>query len=513
YCTMVFLEVDYTPLPAKIEDTRTVGSQILRLRRLSPRTVTQTAPLWFLDAELLTDYALTHFAFPAADGGGAGTTKWQRRLMRLLRTELDMESMTLKATGFDLRHYLLTFWDIGQSKISAAANADGIARLSPGSTRTFSRSSKAWIPDPGDGRIVQVAEDEEKLGEDGEILEAAASNYVKNSAFKDGVASNWSAIASGTVAAETTDVLYDTDVTAQACKVSGNSGDGLQQTATNTVADNVLFFSYDFKGDAHDWDLQESGGNWWNDSTKSWGGSRPGNSQAASSTAYTRVTSEVITTPGASKTIAVQFRLTGSTTEIKVGHVQIEQGRWASSRIVTSGSTVTRSADSLKMSNNSGARVFPAGLGTLLVEVVPSWSSGNLATGDGKVIASVEYDANNYDQFMYWPTTGVWLMKRVIATSDYYATKTATATAGTSVKLGFRWISDEGEHGLTNYAISVFVDGTKGTDGLPGGAPTPPGSMDMYIGKNSAATWHFDGAIRRMEITPQALSDEEIARF
>jgi hypothetical protein len=512
-CTMLFLEVDYTPLPAQISDTRTVGSQILRLRKQSPRTVTQTAPLSFLDTELLSDYALTHFAFPAADGGGAGTATWERRLMRLLRTELDLESMRLKATGFDLRPYLVSFWDIGQSKISAAANADGIARLDPGATRTFSRSSKAWIPDPGDGRIVQVAEDEEKYAENGMLIEGAASNYVKNSAFKDGVGSNWSAIASGTVASETDDVLFDTDVTAQAASVTGSSGDGIQQTATNTVANDVLMFSYDFMGDAHTWDLQESGGQWWNDGGGgAWQGSRPGNSQAASSSNYTRVYSNVITAPGASKTIAVEFRLTGATTEIILGHVQIEQNRWASSRIVTSSSTITRAADALYVSNDAGARTWNREYGSFKCQIIPNWNSADLAAGTTKSIIQIYYGATDYDAIYYWSTEGRWYFHRRVSSSNYYAYSVNSVIRGTTYDMGARWTSDEGELGLTDYTHSIFVDGVKGTDGTCGGSPPAAASANFNIGRFDAASYYADASIRYLDAVPAVLSDEEMAR-
>ncbi len=128
------------------------------------------------------------------------------------------------------------------------------------------------------------------------------------------------------------------------------------------------------------------------------------------------------------------------------------------------------------------------------------------------VVFQAYYDADNHQQFYYSNAAGQWIYRHKVNATTYTATKTASVTRGTTYSLGARWTSEEGELGLSNYTLSVFVDGVKGTDVTAGAAPTTTATADLDIGKIAALDGWIDGYLRQIDSVPYVLTDEEMAR-
>jgi hypothetical protein len=192
-----------------------------------------------------------------------------------------------------------------------------------------------------------------------------------------------------------------------------------------------------------------------------------------------------------------------------IKHAQVEAGAWASSRIVSNASAVTRALDSLKISNNTAARSLNNARGTLLLEYRPSWR--NAAAATVFPLFDVTYDASNWFRLYYIHGTGLRFEARVGGTTYTAEVTGFAASAGTTHKLAARWTSVSGELGLAAYTISAFADGTK-DDSLAIGTPVEAGTSDLYIGGNSAATQSADGVVRAIFHTQQVLTDDEISR-
>ena len=189
-------------------------------------------------------------------------------------------------------------------------------------------------------------------------------------------------------------------------------------------------------------------------------------------------------------------------------HLQIELGRSATSRIITQAAAVTRDEDSLKIENFTGKLVYDPARLTGYVEVIPNFNSADLAAGQVLDIVQAFKDVNNYDWLYYDQFYGSFMFKRIVGGVSYFAVKVQALTRGTAYRLGFRATGADAEEDLAAFTISIFVDGVKGTDAVPGATWTPGASEYLYIGGAGVSGW--DGLIRQLVIRPFVFSDDEM---
>jgi hypothetical protein len=116
----------------------------------------------------------------------------------------------------------------------------------------------------------------------------------------------------------------------------------------------------------------------------------------------------------------------------------------------------------------------------------------------------------DHDALYYDASAGAWVFERKVGVTTYQATKTASVTRGTAVKLAARWTGVEAELDLAAYTISVFVDAAKGTDATSA-APTFTSPETLHRGHDGSKAKHANGIIREVRIFPYAPTDEEVA--
>jgi len=507
-----WIVVTYSPISVLAEAIRKIAS-LRMLRFQKERGVLSIATdLSKMDLELLDILNVSHLFGPSADGLGWLWKNWQHRPFFCERQNFDPNRMLLTLEAEDAKPQLVTFLDLAFTDISSYANANGVIRVDAGNTRTFDRDSKAWIEDAsGNGKVVEVGYDVEKIDRQGFLYEGAATNLIPRSSFKSGT-TGWTL--AGDATADSNDLLFDTAITATALRLDTNASvDASAQITTGTVLANtkcrVSIDHREFAAGQLKWILTRAvDGKYFRDSDGTWQVAAQENNLALRATRTRDISASVIDVGASDTTLTFKLLMTGGADYISfVHHVQLEDKPYATSRIVTDGAAVTRAYDSLVISNNSGLRCWPATRGTLRFQFIPYWSSTDGTIG--AVFFHTYYDANNFTQLIY--SADRFIFKRRVAGVDYSAEYVTAIVRGTTYELAARWTSDQGEHGLANYTLSVFVNGVKGTDATAV-AQVEASPADMYIGSTGGGLFCADGFFRYGRITQQCLLDEEIAR-
>lgn len=537
----LFIEVDYVPAPEQIGPARVIGSQLLRLFRKPVCTLQFSLPARYADVQVGDDLDITHAAIPHPTSGyGAGDKTWERRIVRVLSSEFDMDSGQVNIKAMDLRYglYLTNVWDTCETDEAPGGIDDGVARLDLGAGRTFTRASSAWVPDPSDGRVVALADNNAKLLYSfGTALENATTNLILNSDFHSGVASSWTRTGTGSGGSAITDDtatnLFDTSVSAQSALITtGNPNTVdtyLAQTVTASAQVNYVI-SFDYKlGTATEvcWRLQNSAGNYLDWSTGAWGvtatwnpvigGTAPTFTDAALPNGFTRVGYKLATPKSITGlTLHVGLRSTdGNSATVNIGHVQIEGGSatWDSmtSRIVTSGSTYTRAVDYLYYGDSVSKKTYPWEKGTVSLYFAPMWT-GTPATTKNIWRFQNDSGGNNAD-LLFIDSSGNLVLRRRVNAVNYSITYAGTWTYRTWYHVAYRMIGPETELDDTAYTLELFLNGV--SVGTVAGTyfnelVTP--SAGLYLGGSSAGA-SGDAYFKNLLVVPWALTDEEIANL
>ena len=531
--TCVFVDVTWEVAPAQVGAALVRGSAEIHLRRSALPTIVGRHGLLALDRELLAHAAWQHYAGTNVKDAGWGIRPWERRLGALISSDFDMDALEVTVTDFDLRRFLVSFRDTMSSDEVPSAQYQGVLRLDPGAGRVFVRAeTTAYIENPsaalqGFTQLVRIGADQEKLSIMGpetiELIEPARTNSALRSSYFNGLTGITTAGAS-TITADTTvaKLLFEALESPNSLKFTAGNPHGTDGTAAHPVtaafaANDRIVVSYyhmDDGGEALAIHIQKSGGgsDYWNDSTGAWAAGPINNSMPVSSTRYARWISKVIDVGTGTPTITATIVQPSGGTVSRVnrgGHLQIELGRSATSPILTTTVAVARAADNLKIENFTGKVVYDPARLSGAVDVVPNFNSADLAAGDVQNILRAYKDANNYDVLFYWVGTG-FVFRRVVGGVIFDASKAQVVTRGTPYKIGFRATGTDAEEDLAAYTISVFVNGVKGTDAVPGGAWTPGPAEYLYIGQNIAGASLLDGGIRQLVIRPFVLADDEM---
>lgn len=523
---LVYAKIEGVLAPTQQEASRTILSSRLRLMR-RPRLLVLDLPLLRADTDILSDISIAHRDYAWASSGQRGVNPWERPYLRVLKQAPDFLEMRTRVTAIDLRRYITSLWDTLRSDEDPSAQYHGVARLNAGAGRSFSRGSYAWIPSPvaqakGLVRVIRISESTEATLYDGTLIEEAATNQLKRSSAVSGATGYSDSGASGSWTTTTsTDPLFDSSVTANV--IVGTAGSPHTADLIRTFPDTaslsggtyvaVQVDHKDDSGAALGWRLQRLVDNWyWNASGAAW--------QSGSVTNLMTVRTEWQTDPdrlgvfsiGASAS-ALRFSLVipsgGTSGRVnRIAHAQIGDQRWYASRIVTDSATVTKSADDVTYENNTGKRSHTAAQGSMRVDVIPSFNSADLASGTLMVVWEAYHDANNWEYFAFSKDDAGWIYRRKAAGATTTAIKTATATAGTRVRLGARWTGTAGEWGLAAYTLSAFADGVKGTDATAAAAITEVSTATLRIGRNNSGN-RFCGRISEIDFSPFVWSDDE----
>jgi hypothetical protein len=537
--SQAYLHPVYQPPSAGRGAAQGVASQRLRQYRGELEVVRIETSLAVLDNELMDDISITHPEGPHPLGLGWGETEplagtplgpSDRRLHQLREESIDLNSMTVTVTTRGRRGFLCGFWATWESRRSSASTEDGTALLTAGGTITYARASKAWHEDPGSGLVVALANDAQPLARDGMLLDNLATNSLTRSAAVAGTLTGLTSTGTGvngSAAAAELDPpqpLFDPSVSRYAYMLTAgtpHAADNILAWPITTIysANSRLRLSFDYMNagaTALLWRLLRSAdGLYWNDSTQAFGAG-PINNTAPLSATRARLISERIPS-GASNTRFTFSWLQGtggaSGRLDRVYQVQLEQNYWATSRIVTEDTSVTRAIQTYAVENVAGKRAIQPTSGTIWFEFIPQWAAADMnAYGGSPTFVDMTYDASNWLRLFYnsgapnrldfqYRAGGV----TVLASVPW------TPVRGQLYRVACRWTSAAGElawAGLAPRTLSVFVDDLKGTDNTRA-ADASETSANLYLAGDSAGN-AVNGHMRKVVITPEVLTDEEI---
>ncbi len=533
-----YAAVSYTAAANVSPSLLTVLSRLANRYRVPPRIFKLDAPARFLDYDIGDD-------IPIEDPRkGWGQKPWERGRLRLVGKKIkpskrDRCELTLE----DVRGQLTTFWLLGRALggiDTASAAGDGMALVTHGGVVSCTRDSVKYLDSPAGidvqnaGPVVQILANCWPSERYGTLIERLRVNSLKRSSFVSSGTGLTESAGSGVISYSTTigEQLYLSDtVTAQHLLITAGSPHSTQSRVTWPVtaaltSGGKFVVSIDYKGssvtaaDGLSWRLVKTfDATFWNDSTGAWQAGAVDNA-LIESLSWKRSESKPVTVGvDATRTFTFSVSLPAGGTAartIRVGHVQLEEGEWRTSRIVTDAATASRAADQITVANDKdGYFLWPNSRGSWTWTVQPNWSSSNVTAGTRFYLSRLPYSNGNRWELYYLAGTGFVFNARSGGT-DVTATASVTIVAGTQYTVRVRYSSailTTGENDLPSTLTMTVDDGTTVTraDSATYTTPVYAAGVSFELGYTSgAANQQIDGYLIETRQTPYVMTDAEM---
>lgn len=553
--SQMYLLVEYVAAPSQIEQARLSGAQRLWLSRRPHPGGELSLPANWADVQIGDDVEMSHPDGPHGTDEGWLYKQWQRRRLRLMRRSINLDTGRVKAQVLDLRAtaYLTSLVETLRTDVAPGAVDDGLLRLQMGGGRAFTRASLAWAQAPEDGRVTaRVANELMLQGTDqhrGCLLEPERTNHFLNASFATGALSGgWTDGGGSGVAIPSGNDLFDSGVSAYHAEVTANgvATRFITQTVATLPAGGAgkyvrISFDYRFDSVATDvrlrvqrvadgkyvnWKNGGAGPHDWSGASSSWG-AVSADAWLTEATGRDNIIRAIFAAipheaAAGSSGYVVDIGVTAADAAgvVSLFHTQIEGGTTTTdsvtSRIHTTTATATRAADYLAFGETLDAVTWPRDGGTVLFEFRPNWDAEEQAPLVAKNLFRIEYSSGWMDA-CFVEIGGGLKLRRLVDSVSYNASHTAVlsrSAKGVSnwYRLACRLVGSEGDLDLTAWTLSLFVDGTKGTDVVAIPQNNLPSAATLYLGGSSTGT-AGDGNFRNVVILPWVLTDDEIAAW
>ncbi|MEE9360850.1 MAG: hypothetical protein V3U85_10245 [Hyphomicrobium sp.] len=432
----------------------------------------------------------------------------------------------------EAEHLMATFWSTFKLPGAINTDQDGLAQIDTGTSKTFNRSTPAWLQESGN-ELATVGSGYEKMNHQGFWAEDARKNLLLNSNFGDtSITTVWTdQTGDGTGSAEADDLLFVDRVKYPRALliVKGTGVSYWQQTSVAVLtADGkhrVQIWHRETRdvGDICSWRLQRSSDSWyWNDATPAWQSGSVWN-DLANNPDWGVDYSEPIDVPGNTNFtlhIGIQTGSTGD--ETLIGQADIQNTHFALSPLVTdSAGAFTSVADALKFSVAADAtrQVVYAGRNTFRMVFEANQNAGDLEDDEvltcfyaqfGSTVAN--YLAGYYEKPSGGNARFVFEMQRS-SSVDAQAIFEIDIVRGTVYEVEFRLTDNSGDElGLRARTLSVLVDGVRGTDAQASGdLSTAEAQTELWWGHaDSSLGWlRCNNIIADADVQQRAVPDEE----
>ena len=557
--SIIRVEVDFDPIPAKIDNARRINSERLLMLSKPVGNLAWEAPMEKANADLMRDVAATHRAIPRSSTG-LSLEQWDRSMMRVFSKTYDLENDRLGFDLFPMIDYLVTFLFTGQTT-KKGRSFDGMMIITNGVTVQFTRPTNAYMEDPFAGRLLELNTDEPQASTDGVLVENRRTNHFLNSGFSDGatnVFTEWPTFglpaAGASVVEDLEDLTWDKNFLGapqRSVKITGAdtpatlgivqteaipSGEALSPVGSRYV---IQIYHKDDSGSPISIGLSIDppgfteehftvGDQKWASGAQDWW-----TLPIRSTPTIDRIPGHLsnmdqISTSGTPATLDLQLKISARTASNQVNHiygVQVEGGTfqanepstYPTSLILTRTGPVVRDIGKLFVPNDVANPTYYFTRGTFFCIVDTSWDSADLPWfgGERYYVYSNVLDASNHDRLYYDQDAEGWVFERKVATVTSQATFYMPAvSAGVPIRLSTRWISSLGDQGEVAFSIQLFVNDVRGVDATPASTPTMPTTSNFYIGSEEGIDGTaLDGEIRRMRITQQVLTQDKISKL
>jgi hypothetical protein len=523
------VQVTYEKRPGQSEAERDKMTRALNARNQGGVAIVINVPLRYgLDKELFGTVNLSHFGAPdplrttTGRRVGYGRETWERGILRVTRRTIRTSDFSVDWECDDIRRRLYTLRMSGRAIRTLSDLRDGVAIASRGGALSFTRASDAWAQHPGDGLIYRVGADFGRFLAAGYLGESGRTNRVLRSSFISQLTGLPASSGSGTRTAEQAppQPYFSPGVSDYALLFtagSPHSSDGGQPwPATASLSANTVVCLWFVHLDASSqvgWRLQRGIDSWWwNDSTAAWQSGQVTNLAPLATTRGVAV-SKPINVGGSATTLTPTLVQPSEGTDgrkDRVYHLQVEDGPWPTSPIVTDAATYTRAADLLWIENNAGKRSLYRPRWSFRGKFIPGWNGADVPSGTKLVFWSARYDASNLYRLYYDGGAQAVTLDAVVAGTAYTASKAWVPVRGTAYRIGARATSGLGELLLPARSLSVFVDGVKGTDATRPDDPREVDDADLYLG-GDVVDQPCNGLLYDLVWTPIPLGDSEMA--
>lgn len=548
-CYQFWCETNYTPTVEETIFSRMAVSHKLHEQAQRHEFMSLQLPLKAFDMRRMDDFNLQHPELPAESGESSGLKNWELAKLRLFGFEYHADNLKLIAHFLDLRNYLALFRDTAISPYDVESDVYeplGPLRLDTGVTRSMVRASKGTIAQnapsayrPDVGYIVEVANNVERIGPLGTLIEDVRYQYAKNSSFINwttGNPDNWSIVGSPN-ASEVTNKIFHPDVVRGSdtphglnLNPAGAGDNGYNQDTTyawQQDTDGVFSIDHeDISGDELTVALRRNSDNWWwNPVTPGWqSGFATWDLPVAPSGYIVRDYEHFEAPTSYTGTFLIYIRARIASQDVTIHHVQLEGNTnsapcslgYPTSHIISDeeGSAVKREEDVLKCITQPGygRRILHPERGTLFFKVYLPYGPGDLIGVDTtKNLMMVSYNFlttgdEDLFQIYYDVDSGRWTF-HFDALTD--AINVVQMTTGWTT-VAARWISSEEELSLPAGSIDLFIDGSKGITGAKGTVVEDIGDTDFHYGTNDAAYSTLNGYISSLWSSPRVFTDTEI---
>lgn len=526
----VWLRINIVGAPIPQEQVRDVASRELWDWKRPKAMLELLVPLYEGMEPDIGDYVnVSHFAGPhPTDPGWMDEAGKMRRFILYDREPLPASGQC-RLFLRDARPQLRRLQDDAWCVRTASGEGDSIARISAGSSRTFTRNSTALVQDPSSMLWVQVDNDVERHGYGGDLHEGASHNKLTYSGFQAGNFTDWTKAGTGgagsAIEPDTEDLgFFDPETTGvnQSCKITTGNPPGVDLSIYNSsssfgVGDyGRIQIAYkndtDIPGALLYWYAQRSSdAKYFRDYDRTWRAALTWNPLPRSYGVVSLFASQRLQFAGI-ESVRVGIG-TPAATAIpgQIDHVymvQVETGAQATSPILSGATQGSREAETLFISNDNAARCHIAAQGTIIVEVIPSWSSIEIAAGVSKTMLAIDYDPDNQVWLRYKPDEQKVYFRHKIAGVNYEVGVLMPMYKGAIHRIVARWTGPAGEFGFPPYSLSLFAQGIGGST-VQAVEPIVPDECDLEIGGEQGGLSPFDGIVRLIDIRQIPLSNEE----
>ena len=376
---------------------------------------------------------------------------------------------------------------------------EGTASLIPWATMTNNRNSQHYIVDSTEesdrARLASVGRFSTRINHRGTRFEPAVKQLVENSAFLAngagpptfldttevlGTGGAINAVTESTIPMLFTDETIE-GLSIQAAEiVKGSAGDVYLEftLAIDTSGDDARINIW-HRGAAGNFAIQRTSDSFWHSTGSTWGAGITWKSLPADADEWQQEIQAIIEAVPTSGTLKLRMGIeagTGSSGDkLYLGQTMAYQ-HWAvlSDIVTTGGATLTSEIDDevwdLDNGGTHSAQTFNPNRGGVRVRLRFITGSADIPNSTIMTLAVFGVATNAYDHFFLEKTSGAVFrlgFERVIAgVQDALAVKTLTArVADDELEVACRWTDTRGvELGLAARTLSVFEDGTKGTD-------------------------------------------------
>ena len=470
----VTLEIE--DLGGFVENVRTSSSYELRYMRRARNVITPKGFVDQMPVGIGERVYMEHPRGPVVGGGGWGPRRLERRAGQILARTYEPESFTCQDEIFDLRPYSCLGWAAYRIDMPWNPEIQGLALIDRGKSFEQSRAQDSWSPRPGDNVYYRVLEDYPNVSFHGLVAQGGGDDSICLRNY-DMQQSGWSTVSSTgtfTASADTTVSMIEEQgyISSSKLEYGAGGGTGGRERSLGALGAGRLHVRVVIKNTSiptpasqnGEWYLKDSGGNYWNNTTRAWTVATPAYNAIPSDEPYGEVVADSITIGAETYSVGVGiFSASMGPVTLHAGlvDVQFTDTTIAGTRspLVTLDASITRIADIHTMDQVYGRELWQVERGTAVIEVQPFWRADDLVTDAVKPLLHSQHTTDTYDALQFVPgATDNVRFERAVSGESTFQLNCPLSTSLTRLhvlRVWARWLGADGWKQFGPYSVQL----------------------------------------------------------